>query len=1121
MSLSFFQRLSIKSRVTLFTLVIFLISLWSLSLYASRMLRDDLAQVLGQQQFATVSLVAGELNHDFELRREALEKFANVSAQALGSGPAALQAHLALNTTLTDMFNFGVLAYDADGTALVEVPRSAGRIGKNYLDNPTVVAALREGRTTLSDVHLGKVLRAPVFGMTAPIRNAQGKVVGALSGVIDLGKPSFLDNVFGNHYGQTGGYLLVAPKQRLIVTATDKSRIMEQLPPRGFNATLDQFLDGYDGTAVFINPRQVEVLVSDKGMPDVGWIVAATLPTEEAFAPIRTLQMRLLLATLLFTFVAGALTWWMLRGQLAPMQATLQALVKLANSGQTPQALAVHRQDELGDLVAGFNRLLQTLAQREVTVTDSVKRYHQLVDDLAVGVVIHGPSLEVVMSNQLALELLGVSQDQLLGKTSLDPCWDVIHEDGSDFPGDTHPAPRSIASGQPVEHVVMGVFRPTTQSRVWLLVTAIPQFQPNGSLQQVVVTFSDISQRKQVEVALAKSEAFKNTILNSLTAEIAVIDGQGIIQTVNEGWKRFLQDNTGGPSAQMASIGVGANYLTACAAPSRPESTGSYDAQEGIRAVLEGRLPHFSMEYPCHSPQQKRWFAMTVVPLGQDVHDGAVITHTDITALKQAAQDEHLRNHILELLTSDQPLVSILEQLVLGVEQLQSSAYCSIVLLSSDGRRLEHAIGPSLPAAFNAALEGVDIGAGVGSCGTAAFTGERVVVEDIATHPYWAPYQDLARSAALGSCWSQPIFSASGQVLGTFAVYHPTPHAPAALDISRIEQAARLASIAIEKHQWVQLLRDSEARFRSMMEDVAGVAVQGYAMDGTVTFRNHASERLYGYSAHEAMGANLLDLIIPKEMREAVAASMADMATTGVSIPAGELMLKTKTGAPIPVFSSHVLVKSVQGPVELFCLDIDLTERKEMEDQVRQLAFFDPLTKLPNRRLLDDRLKQTMASSNRTGRFGALIFLDLDNFKPLNDSHGHDAGDLLLIEVAQRLKACVREMDTVVRLGGDEFVVMLSELKSERNESRVQAGVIAEKVRQALAQPYSLTLRRDGLPDISVEHHCSASLGVALFVNHDNSQANVLKWADAAMYSAKDAGRNQVRFHDESSTTTL
>jgi len=203
------------------------------------------------------------------------------------------------------------------------------------------------------------------------------------------------------------------------------------------------------------------------------------------------------------------------------------------------------------------------------------------------------------------------------------------------------------------------------------------------------------------------------------------------------------------------------------------------------------------------------------------------------------------------------------------------------------------------------------------------------------------------------------------------------------------------------------------------------------------------------------------------------------------------------------------------GPPEMFCLDIDLTERKRMEEQVRQLAFFDPLTKLPNRRMLDDRLKQTMAASNRSGHFGALMFLDLDNFKPLNDSHGHEMGDLLLIEVAQRLLTCVREVDTVARIGGDEFVVMLSDLSAERGDSTEQTRLIAEKIRMSLAQPYVLTAKNEGRRDTSVEHHCSASVGVVLFFNHESSQTDILKWADAAMYQAKDAGRNRVCFYGE------
>ena len=197
---------------------------------------------------------------------------------------------------------------------------------------------------------------------------------------------------------------------------------------------------------------------------------------------------------------------------------------------------------------------------------------------------------------------------------------------------------------------------------------------------------------------------------------------------------------------------------------------------------------------------------------------------------------------------------------------------------------------------------------------------------------------------------------------------------------------------------------------------------------------------------------------------------------------------------------------------------IDITERKQMEDQVHQMAFYDTLTHLPNRRLLDDRLSQTMAASKRSACYGALMFLDLDNFKPLNDLHGHAVGDLLLIEAAERLKACVREMDTVARFGGDEFVVMISDLDADKSESTAQARLIAEKIRVALSAPYLLTLRQEGKAETRVEHHCSASIGVALFVNHEASQDDILKWADSAMYAAKEAGRNLVRFYEAKPT---
>ena len=177
------------------------------------------------------------------------------------------------------------------------------------------------------------------------------------------------------------------------------------------------------------------------------------------------------------------------------------------------------------------------------------------------------------------------------------------------------------------------------------------------------------------------------------------------------------------------------------------------------------------------------------------------------------------------------------------------------------------------------------------------------------------------------------------------------------------------------------------------------------------------------------------------------------------------------------------------------------------------MAFYDPLTMLPNRRMLSDRLVQAMAASKRSGLCGALMFLDLDNFKPLNDTHGHELGDLLLIEVANRLKSCLREVDTVARFGGDEFVVLLSELHVDKTQSTEQARGVAEKIRVSVAAPYFLAPVQPVRDAKDIEHHCSTSIGVVVFLGHDVSQNDLMKCADAAMYQAKDEGRNAIRLY--------
>jgi diguanylate cyclase (GGDEF)-like protein/PAS domain S-box-containing protein len=222
--------------------------------------------------------------------------------------------------------------------------------------------------------------------------------------------------------------------------------------------------------------------------------------------------------------------------------------------------------------------------------------------------------------------------------------------------------------------------------------------------------------------------------------------------------------------------------------------------------------------------------------------------------------------------------------------------------------------------------------------------------------------------------------------------------------------------------------------------------------------------------------------------------------------------IKFKDGKIVERFSKPQFVDmQVVGRVWSFR---DVTERSEMEEQVHQLAFNDPLTKLPNRRQLMDRLNFYIASSKRTNAYATLMFLDLDNFKPLNDTYGHVVGDLLLIEVAKRLKQCVREADMVARFGGDEFVVMLNELGSDKASANNQSHRVAEKIRASLAAPYLLTNPDSNKINEVISHQCSTSVGVVVFNNHEGSLDDILKWADSAMYRAKQDGRNLIRFYD-------
>lgn len=267
---------------------------------------------------------------------------------------------------------------------------------------------------------------------------------------------------------------------------------------------------------------------------------------------------------------------------------------------------------------------------------------------------------------------------------------------------------------------------------------------------------------------------------------------------------------------------------------------------------------------------------------------------------------------------------------------------------------------------------------------------------------------------------------------------------------------------------------------------------------------NKAFTETTGYSAAEIVGQTPQRLKSERHSAEFFREMWESIHRTGTW--QGEIWDKRKNGEIYPKWLTITAVKDDNGVVTHYVgSHIDITERKLTQEKIQHLAFYDHLTGLPNRVLLMDRLKQALASSSRSKRKGALLFIDMDNFKNLNDTLGHDVGDQLLIQATQRLGSCVRECDTVARLGGDEFMVMLCDLSEQTLEAATQTEVIGEKILAALDRSYQLG---------TYSHRCTASIGVTLFQDHQQNTDELLKQADIAMYQAKSAGRNSLCFFD-------
>ena len=360
-----FWEKSLKTRITLSILAIFLLFIWIFSYHVSGVLRKDLEELIHQQQTSTVKYVADSLFHELEGHINALEKISGAITLSEMRSPKKLQHLLEDRPVLAGMFSAGIFVLDSEGTAIASIPAEYHRIGINYIDRDYIAKTLREGTTKVGTPIHSKSRNTPVVGFASPIFD-NGKVIGALIGAIDLTKPNFVGHLANHNYGYTGGYMVVDRSTRTILVATDTKRNFTDSPKLGVNPLMDTYIKDGKGDGIVKDSQGVTVISAARSIDIANWVVVVRMPIKEAFAPLEGIYFKLWLAPLLMVFFLGGLIWLVLHWQFKPM---LNAVKSLKRAGDKVVALPILKYDEVGLLLRSFNALIATLEEQQHKVS--------------------------------------------------------------------------------------------------------------------------------------------------------------------------------------------------------------------------------------------------------------------------------------------------------------------------------------------------------------------------------------------------------------------------------------------------------------------------------------------------------------------------------------------------------------------------------------------------------------------------------------------------------------------------------------------------------------------------------------------------------------------------------
>lgn len=664
----------------------------------------------------------------------------------------------------------------------------------------------------------------------------------------------------------------------------------------------------------------------------------------------------------------------------------------------------------------------------------------------------------------------------------------------------------------------------------WLELDVVPVTDANGRYTHCVAVERDVTRRKEADLELARLNRALRVRSACNEALIRATDEDKLLHEIcrvavelggyQTAWVGFAQDSAERAIRPMACAGDGADAFDDSAATCSDEQligSGPFGrALRGRQVVIVEDLRNAPDREPWAAVAAARGYrSLVVLPLhdaertygifalfGSDV---ARVASDEMRLLQELADDLAFGIATLRSRCEQRRTEEAVFRIAAGVSASTGTAFFDELV-----RNMTAALGAD--AGFIARIRADDPRSA--TTVVAYVEGERIEnfeyplvgtpceqLAKTATHVIPTRVSELFPCTAQLSKWRAHAYvghrleDSRGQAIGQLFVLFSRPLHETAFITSTLQIFASRVAAELERQS-----ADAHIRRQASLLDKAQDAIMVRGLDDAIRYWNKGAERLYGWEADEVTGRSTETLLYgdPTAFRENTRRVIEHGEWNG------EIMQLRKDGTPLVVEAHWTLLRDENDqPDAILAINTNVTERKAAEHKVHQLAFYDPLTGLPNRELVGDRLQHAMQA--RHGQVGALLLIDLDNFKTLNDTLGHAMGDLLLQQIAQRLHTCLRKGDTLARVGGDEFVIVLEGLSASPGDAGALATRVGEKILASFAQPFQLA---------EYVHHCTASIGITLFNDRPTTLDELRKRADLAMYQAKAHGRNALRFFD-------